>query len=133
MTLGLTKQSIYVHKQFLINCYLHRLFLDQDSFYFRHIEKKTRKKDLNTFEILRKMEHQTARMRRLVCAFAGRTYHFVGNLMSRLILLNNKMKNPRSIISNIYVLFRKIMEKFISIENHIKNNPKSFFGTKRRQ
>ena len=30
---------------------------------------------------------QTARMRRLVWAFAGRTYHIVGNLMSRLILL----------------------------------------------
>ena len=27
---------------------------------------------------------QTARMRRLVCAFAGRTYLIVGNLMSRL-------------------------------------------------
>ena len=27
---------------------------------------------------------QTARMRRLVRAFAGRTYHIVGNLMSRL-------------------------------------------------
>ena len=28
---------------------------------------------------------QTARMRRLIRGFAGRTYHFVGNLMSRLI------------------------------------------------
>ena len=28
---------------------------------------------------------QTARMRRLICGFSGRTYHIVGNLMSRLI------------------------------------------------
>ena len=30
---------------------------------------------------------QTARMRRLNCAFAGRTYHIVGNLMSGLIIM----------------------------------------------
>ena len=29
---------------------------------------------------------QTARMRRLIWAFTGRTYHIVGNLMSRLII-----------------------------------------------
>ena len=27
---------------------------------------------------------QTARMRRLICGFAGLTYHIVGNLMSQL-------------------------------------------------
>ena len=31
---------------------------------------------------------QTARMYRLVLAFAGRTYHIVGNLMSRLYYMN---------------------------------------------
>ena len=30
-------------------------------------------------------------MHKLICAFAGPTYHIVGNLMSRLIFLNHNM------------------------------------------
>ena len=37
-----------------------------------------------SIQATRKGSDQTARMRRLIWAFAGRTYHIVGNLMSRL-------------------------------------------------
>ena len=42
------------------------------------------KEDTVNIQATRQISDQTARMRRLVKAFAGRTYHIVGNLMLRL-------------------------------------------------
>ena len=39
------------------------------------------------FQATSKGSDQTMRMHRLVCAFADGTYHFVGNLISRLIFI----------------------------------------------
>ena len=35
---------------------------------------------------------QTARMHKLILGFAGRTYHIVGNLMSRLNYIENTLR-----------------------------------------
>ena len=76
-----------------------------------------------------KGSHQTARMRRLVWAFAGRTYHIVGNLMSPLIyrgsymsahvllnLLNKLGKRDKMWgLPSILSLFRNKINKFNNV------------------
>ena len=48
---------------------------------------------------MRKGSDQTARKRRLVWAFASPTYHFVGNLMSRL--------NYGNKVTNVFVFYKQ--------------------------
>ena len=45
-------------------------------------------------EVTSKGSDQAVRMHRLVLAFAGRIYHLVGNLMSRLIVFCYRNKLP---------------------------------------
>ena len=50
---------------------------------------------LNTHIIFKRLAKALIRLRRLTWGFAGRTYHIVGNLMSRLIyVLDQDMRKP---------------------------------------
>ena len=59
---------------------------------------------------------QTARMHRLVGAFAGRTYHIVGNFMLRFILFHGFLSCRlllESVLLNPYAEFGKKVNNFL--------------------
>ena len=72
---------------------------------------------------------QTARMRKLVGAFAGCTYHIAGNLMLRLIFFCRIMLKPNWLISmppSLMILDKKFQKSiFISNDQVMQQTRKS--------
>ena len=64
-----------------------------------------------------KSSDQTARMRRLIGGFAGRTYGIVGNLMSWLILYSTLNRNGLGTSVHVEICNRKLIDKHLEIGN----------------
>ena len=77
--------------------------------------------DSKNIQATSKGSDQTAGMRRLICSFVGRTYHIVGNLLSRLkccissgsaLFAKKKKINPQI---NKYNIFLKTITCFVCL------------------